>query len=704
MKSRDRTKQRAVRPTPAAKAVADRLPTLRPVPASIRAVFFGLLTLPALPTWALGLGELTVESRLGQPFSARTLIRTASDETVEAGCVTVLSGASASGLPGIPRARVEVEPRDGDYVLRIRTQRPVLEPAVSLVLAADCPGAAPVRREYTVLIDPPDAVWAARLPAQAAAPTASPRVRPPPVPAQTPAAAAAPSPRPAAADTGPTGARSLRVQRGDTLYGIVSRLYPEASRRDRWRLVEAMVAANRSVFPDGDPNRLPIGVELRVPDNLPGTPSARGAARTPLASRAESPADAGLRILSADEEEKLRSQGSPLAAAAAPVEAPAIPQTTGAPAASPPPAPAVATGSTANLAQEPAAAAQGPRIADLNDQLASAQARIRELGDKIARLDAQLGQTRATAVAVPAPPPAAPAAAAPAEPAESGFRAELWYPLGLLAIAGIPLAYLLGRSGRRRTEAVDDTLSLTVPTRSPTRAAPTAPILVPSEPSTVAPRAPGAANEPATPALSTPAFAPDLAAAPPSAPLAAHPGAAAAHLEDAHGPVHRLLLEAELHLLFDQREEARYVLEQAVDADSDERPDLRPWTMLFDLLRLTEDRESFERYTGRFQGRYNVAPPLWERPAEAEAGGGLAERFPHVMDRIIELWGTREGLRMLNALLLDDRGGSRRGFDFEIGEEISFLRDLLDRRGTDPVAAGPAGDDRWSTTTLNLAQ
>ncbi|MCU0934896.1 MAG: hypothetical protein MUF66_02230 [Gammaproteobacteria bacterium] len=695
MKSRDRTKLRAICPAPTAKAVADWFPTLRPVPASLRAIFLGILTLPALPTWALGLGELTVESRLGQPFSARTLVRTAYDETVEAGCVTVMSGASASGLPGIPRARVEVEPRDGGYVLRIRTQRPVLEPAVSLVLAADCPGATPVRREYTVLIDPPDAVWAGRLPAQSAAAVSapSPRVRPPPVPAQAPAAPAAPRPPPAAADTSPIGAKSLRVQRGDTLYGIVSRLYPEASRRDRWRLVEAMVAANRSVFPDGDPNRLPVGIELRVPDDLPAvTPSATEAARPSVASRPESPADAGLRILSADEEEKLRAQGSPLAAAPAPVAAPAVPQAALAPAVNPPPA-AAAAAATEGKAQEQAATTQAPLITDLNEQLASAQARIRELSDRIARLDTQLGETRATVVAVPAPPPAAPAAPpAPAEPAESGFHTELWYPLGLLAIAGIPLAYLLGRSGRRRAEAADDTLTLTVPTRGATRSAPTAPILVPSEPSTAARPPPAAAAEPVNPARTAPAFAPDLAAAPPSvaAPAAAHPGAAATHLEDAHGPVHRLLLEAELHLLFDQREEARYVLEQAVDSDSDERPDLRPWTMLFELLRVTEDRESFERYTGR--------------PAAAEMSGGVAERFPHVMDRIIELWGTREGLRMLNALLLDDRGGSRRGFDFEIGEEISFLRDLLDRRGTDPVAAGPAGDDRWSTTTLNLAQ
>ena len=200
----------------------------------------------------------------------------------------------------------------------------------------------------------------------------------------------------------------------------------------------------------------------------------------------------------------------------------------------------------------------------------------------------------------------------------------------------------------------------------------------------------------ALPELSAGAAAPlaEAAVAPPApAPL----GTA----DDGQGPVHRLLLEAELHLLFDQREEARYVLEQAVGMDNDARPDLRPWTMLFDLLRTMGDHEAFERQGQRFQQRYNVSAPRWDRAPQA--GDGLAGRFPHVMDRIVNLWGTREGLGMLNALLLDDRGGNRKGFDFEIGEEIGFLRDLLDRRGLDP-ASSPAGNDRWATTTLNLAQ
>jgi hypothetical protein len=163
------------------------------------------------------------------------------------------------------------------------------------------------------------------------------------------------------------------------------------------------------------------------------------------------------------------------------------------------------------------------------------------------------------------------------------------------------------------------------------------------------------------------------------------------------------MLEAELHLLFDQVGEARAVLEQAVEADNEKRPDLRPWKMLFDLLRQVGDQGTFDQYSERFQRRYNVTPPSWLGPPPASEGG-LAERFPHVLERIAQTWGTTACLELLNSLLLDDRGGSRRGFDYEIGEEISFLRDVLDRRGTGAGRSVTAllDEQRWSTETSRL--
>ncbi len=741
MKSRDRARPSSFHHTPAAAVPAThRGSILRPVAASIRSAAFAtgslaVLGLTPLGALALGLGELTVESRLGAPFSASTVIRAGADETVEPGCVSVKAAPADSGIPGIPRARVALEPRDGGYLLRVRTQRAVLEPVVAFVLAADCPGAAPVRREYTLLLDPPASVWAGRLPAQAApsrAEPAPPRARTAP-PAATGAADTATSrtparTRPRAAPTEATvsGARTVRVQRSDTLYGIVSRLYPEANRPERWRVVETVVAANPDVFPQGDANRLPLGASIRVPDALPAVAAAGERARneSPTVSPpGEATPGGGLRILSAEEEDGVGPQGSPLAASTRKDAAPAkgtVPLPAGESPARAPLAPtAEAAPAETGLAarQAEAGASQGASIAELNEQLTSAQTRIRELTEKVAQLDAQVTETRAAAVSVPTAAPTPPPPPPPANPgtAQTGFDASSWYPLGLLAIAGVPLAYLLGRSGRRRPETSDEAFPIPAMTaggvRTRSRAA-AAPTLGHGEPSSI--RRATRSQEPSSKRQATPSPEPTSRLSVPDALPVASAGAAAppadaappttpsaVATDDGQGPVHRLLLEAELHLLFDQREEARYVLDQAVGMDDAARPDLRPWTMLFDLLRAMGDRDTFERQGNRFQQRYNVSAPRWDRAPQA--GDGLAGRFPHVMDRIVELWGTREGLRMLNALLLDDRGGNRKGFDFEIGEEIGFLRDLLDRRGLDPVSS-PAGDDRWATTTLNLAQ
>ena len=743
MKSRDRAHPSSVHHTPAAAVpAAHRGSILRPVAASIRSAALAtgslaVLGLAPLGALALGLGELTVESHLGEPFSARTVIRAGADETVESGCVSVKAAPADSGFPGIPRARVALEPRDGGYLLRVRTQRAVLEPVVAFVLAADCPGAAPVRREYTLLLDPPASVWAGRLPAQAALPRAEPappqaRTAPP---TATGAADTATSRTPARSRpratpleaTTVSGARTVRVQRGDTLYGIVSRLYPEANRPERWRLVETVVAANPDVFPQGDANRLPLGASIRVPD-APPTIAAGERARTgspSVPTPGEATPRGGLRILSAEEEDAVSPQGSPLAASTgadastARVTAPLPTRESPVSVAQAPQAAETTPADTGPAAKPDATdASQGTLIADLNAQLTSAQTRIRELTERVAQLDAQVTQTRAAVslpAATPTPPPPPPSANP--QPAQTGFDTGAWYPLGLLAVAGVPLAYLLGRSGRRRPETSDDALPVPAMTGGGVRTrprGPAAPALGHGEPSSIrrATRSPepsstrqAAPSPEPTSRFSVPDALPELSAgaAAPLAEAAVAPPAPAplGTADDGQGPVHRLLLEAELHLLFDQREEARYVLEQAVGMDNDARPDLRPWTMLFDLLRTMGDHEAFERQGQRFQQRYNVSAPRWDRAPQA--GDGLAGRFPHVMDRIVNLWGTREGLGMLNALLLDDRGGNRKGFDFEIGEEIGFLRDLLDRRGLDP-ASSPAGDDRWATTTLNLAQ
>jgi hypothetical protein len=100
--------------------------------------------------------------------------------------------------------------------------------------------------------------------------------------------------------------------------------------------------------------------------------------------------------------------------------------------------------------------------------------------------------------------------------------------------------------------------------------------------------------------------------------------------------------------------------------------------MLFAVYRQQGDRGRFEALKERFVRRYNVVAPTWEEETvEVSGRHGLDEKFPRVVERIGQVWGTRYAGDFLNGLLLDDRDGQRQGFDMDVAEDISFLRELF---------------------------
>jgi ankyrin repeat protein len=65
----------------------------------------------------------------------------------------------------------------------------------------------------------------------------------------------------------------------------------------------------------------------------------------------------------------------------------------------------------------------------------------------------------------------------------------------------------------------------------------------------------------------------------------------------------------------------------------------------------------------------------------------LGERYPRILDRIAELWGTTQIDQYLQELLLDTRGG-RQGFAPEVMSDLMFLHGLH----VEVTQAAPAGD------------
>ncbi|MDP1646146.1 MAG: hypothetical protein Q8K35_09685 [Thiobacillus sp.] len=99
---------------------------------------------------ALGLGEISGRSHLGQPLHATVTLLGTSAETTAA-CFSL--DASADGIAPPPRAQLSLEQSGGQTLLHIRTLQPVNDPVAQFVLVSDCEARS--QRDYVVLLDPP---------------------------------------------------------------------------------------------------------------------------------------------------------------------------------------------------------------------------------------------------------------------------------------------------------------------------------------------------------------------------------------------------------------------------------------------------------------------------------------------------------------------------------------------------------------------
>ena len=227
-------------------------------------------SLAAAPAGALELGELTVQSNLGQPLRASIAYALAPNEMLSDTCVAVSAGRSTGGLPGIGRNSVSITER----AIVITGEAAVREPMLGTRVTINCPYTPNLSREYMLFVDP-----AGVANAQAAA-VALPATRP----QAEPQASVAPTTavRSPATDTPIGQATRYQVQPGDTLSEIVRRI--ENRSMSLWPAVNTVFAANPDAFIDNDPNKLKAGSWLTIP-SLDGTAPVIAAAETTGAER-----------------------------------------------------------------------------------------------------------------------------------------------------------------------------------------------------------------------------------------------------------------------------------------------------------------------------------------------------------------------------------------------------------------------------------
>ncbi len=230
-----------------------------------------LLLLPQV-SLALGLGDIHLKSRLNGPLDADIELVGATPEELSTLKAQLASRETfaryALDWPAFMNSVTVTQVRgsDGRTILRLRSQEPVTEPFVTLLVEVNWARGRLVR-EYTLLMDPP--VFAPEA-TQAAAPVAAPAVggeRQGTIARPAPSPAAAPPPEPAAtpaapAEGGQAAGGSYTVRHGDTLTSIAGSLTNHA---DTTRMMVGLYQANPQAF-GNNMSDLHAGAVLRVPD------------------------------------------------------------------------------------------------------------------------------------------------------------------------------------------------------------------------------------------------------------------------------------------------------------------------------------------------------------------------------------------------------------------------------------------------------
>ena len=215
---------------------------------------------------AVGLGQVTVNSPLQAPLNASAPIVDVSEAALGELRVEVADEAAftAQGLEWTPLAasvRAEIERLPGGARVVLRTEQEVLEPWLDLLLTISGPEGRSAEA-FTLLFDLPES--AASAPVVAPASHVSPSATAAQAPPQAGSSSPSPSPSPASetsAAQAPGG--TAYVASGDSLWGVAARVKPAEVSVQQMML--ALVEANPSAFPSGNPDELRAGQTLVVP-------------------------------------------------------------------------------------------------------------------------------------------------------------------------------------------------------------------------------------------------------------------------------------------------------------------------------------------------------------------------------------------------------------------------------------------------------
>ncbi|MFT4174906.1 MAG: hypothetical protein QM639_20215, partial [Rhodocyclaceae bacterium] len=107
---------------------------------------------------------------------------------------------------------------------------------------------------------------------------------------------------------------------------------------------------------------------------------------------------------------------------------------------------------------------------------------------------------------------------------------------------------------------------------------------------------------------------------------------------------------------------------------------VKPWIKLLEVYKTAGMRMEFDALTAQLNKTFNIKPVTWDDFEAALRAPDSLELLPHIRQRLVETWGTRDCQVYLHSLLRDNRDGTRQGFALAIVDEILSLLAILETR------------------------
>lgn len=570
---------------------------------------------PALAS-AIGFGEITLISRIGQPLMAEIPIVSSSGDTPIASCFSMVA-LRGSDFPVVANAKPRLIRRGGGYILQLAGYQPVNEPVFAIGVRANC--GYDIEREYVLMPEAPFEL--AR--SQGTAPVAE---TPPAKPRKT--------------------SRWL-AREGQTLQDIANAQNP-ASPAEQQRLLAALKRANPDLEAD---TPLPEGMPIQVPSQ----PRAKPPARERTSSQPASSPSANMGEMQPAKVSAASRKPKP--------EAPSAP--TG--------ADRLVLG-TAEEAPPAARKGNSPLSqSETEERILRLETTLHSLTEEMAKMDQALALAtkaietqnqlqQAQSAQAAAPRPTVEAAGPASHPASSN-----WLELLLSALLGAGISVGMAQYlGRRRRYPGEDEVPLAFAgyrNEASPKATAQAQVAEPTAPEAQPVRsAPEATTEPEI-TFSAPSLT--------EVDIPLQPELIETKTEEEHS----VLELAEIMLSFGRLRGAAETLAEHIDTNMPQS--IEPWSMLLDLYRRGGMRDEFEALSAKMRNRFNARIPDWSESQTPISGLKALEDYPHVIQKASHLWGTQSGLDYLYSLVHDTRAGQRNGFPLEVVEEIALLMRIL---------------------------